>query len=139
MRPVTRQEGDDSQLLFLPAVFNETLGLLFDAHHYFQVRGRDEQARLNPLQRPVYAQEMSKITLRLTSVMAWIMVRRAVHSGSIEGEKAAHDYRLDGSDVCLSDLMPDDLPYYIGYLADRSLNLYERVWRLDQLAYGTQH
>ena len=34
MHQVARQAAQNSQLLFLPGVFNETLGLLFDAHHY---------------------------------------------------------------------------------------------------------
>lgn len=137
MRPVARAGDSDNQLLFLPGVFNETLALLFDAHHYFQSRGAEEQASLKPAERPVYATEMTRVTMRLTSVMAWIMVRRAIHAGRIEEEKAAADYRLDGSDVCLEDAEGNlaDMPYYLGYLADRSRQLYERVHRLDQLAY----
>lgn len=137
MRPVARASDSDNQLLFLPGVFNETLALLFDAHQYFQSRGADEQAALPPSDRPLYATEMSRVTMRLTSVMAWIMVRRAIHAGRIEEEKAAADYRLDGSDICLADADATlhDMPYYLGYLADRSRQLYERVHRLDQLAY----
>lgn len=141
MRPVARASNNENQLLFLPSVFNETLGLLFDAHQYFQARGAEEQATLTAHQRPVYATEMSRVTMRLTSVMAWIMVRRAIHAGRIEQEKASTDYRLDGEDICLADPLSgiEDMPYYLGYLADRSRTLYERVWRLDQLAYSQQH
>lgn len=135
MRPVAHASNSDNQLLFLPGVFNETLALLFDAHHYFQSRGADEQASLKPTERPVYATEMTRVTMRLTSVMAWIMVRRAIHAGRIEEEKAAIDYRLDGEDICLAEAALADLPYYLSYLSDRSRQLYERVHRLDQLAY----
>lgn len=136
MRPVARASESDNQLLFLPGVFNETLALLFDAHHYFQSRGADEQATLTVHERPVYATEMTRVTMRLTSVMAWIMVRRAIHAGRVDEEKAARDYRLDGSDICreVTDEI-SDMPSYLGYLSDRSHSLYERVWRLDQLAY----
>lgn len=142
MRPIARESADNSnQLLFLPGIFNETLALLFDAHHYFQSRGPEEQATLEPSQRPVYAGEMTRVTMRLTSVMAWIMVRRAVHAGRIEAEKATEDYRLDGSDLCLSPAHEEMgyMPYYLNYLSDRSRELYERVWRLDQMAYGKPH
>lgn len=137
MRPVARASESSNQLLFLPGVFNETLALLFDAHHYFQARGAEEQAALDSKQRPVYATEMTRVTMRLTSVMAWIMVRRAIHAGRIEQEKASKEYRLDGGDICLadSDTLLADMPYYLGYLSDRSRDLYERVHRLDQLAY----
>ena len=137
MRPVAKVIESEDNMLFLPGVFNETLALLFDAHHYFQSRGADEQASLNPRERPVYATEMTRVTMRLTSVMAWIMVRRAIHAGRIEEEKAAQDYRLDGIDICLEDANPAlaALPSYLGYLSERSRQLYERVHRLDQLAY----
>lgn len=135
MRPVAQASEATTQLLFLPGVFNETLALLFDAHQYFQSRGADEQAALTPHERPIYATEMTRVTMRLTSVMAWIMVRRAIHAGRIEEEKAAVDYRLDGEDICLDGGALTEMPYYLGYLADRSRSLYERVHRLDQLAY----
>ena len=137
MRPIAQTRAPAPQLLFLPGVYNETLSLLFDAHQYFQERGADEQAALGPQQRTAYSQEMGRVTLRLTSVMAWIMVRRAIHAGRIAQEKAAQDYRLDGPEFCLApdpEAM-DRLPHYLGYLADRSRQLYERVHRLDQMAY----
>lgn len=141
MRPVARASESDNQLLFLPGVFNETLALLFDAHQYFHARGAEEQATLDFNSRSVYATEMSRVTMRLTSAMAWIMVRRAIHAGRIAEEKAASDYRLDAIELCLAPLDEslDSMPYYLGYLADRSRSLYERIWRLDQLAYGQPH
>lgn len=138
MHQVAPQETTDNQLLFLPGVFNETLSLLFDAHHYFQSRGADEQSKIVPEKRVFFANEMSRVTLRLTSVMAWLMVRRAVNSGRIDEEKATDDYRLDGRDVCLIHA-PEAMaamPPYLTYLSERSLSLYERVLRLDTEAYG---
>jgi len=141
MRPIAQAGETGNQLLFLPGVFNETLALLFDAHHYFQSRGVEEQAGLPAGERAMYASEMTRVTMRLTSVMAWIMVRRAIHAGRIEQEKAAVEYRLDGTEICLqhSSETIEQLPYYLGYLADRSRHLYERVHRLDALAYGQMH
>lgn len=141
MRPVARQATPHNQLLFLPGVFNETLGLLFDAHQYFEARAVEEQAVVSPDIRQLYAFEMSRVTARLTSVMAWLLVRRAIHDGRIAEEKAQNDYRLDGADVCLTHA-PEalaHLPYYLIYLSEKSLELYERVHRLDHMAYGTKH
>ncbi len=138
MHPVARQATPDNQLLFLPGVFNETLSLLFDAHHYFQSRGVEDQATIPETMRMTYSNEMTRVTMRLTSVMAWLMVRRAVYAGRIEEEKASDSYRLDGAEICLKHL-PDALvamPYYLNYLSERSLNLYERIHRLDGMAYG---
>lgn len=136
MRQAAPQPSTDNQLLFLPGVFNETLSLLFDAHHYFQSRGVDEQSKISAEQRKYYSTEMSRVTMRLTSVMAWVMVRRAVHSGKIDAEKANSDYRLDGKEVyqVQDPKMLESMPSYLNYLSERSVQLYERVMRLDELA-----
>ena len=142
MRPSPRQaKQPKQQTLFLPGMFNETLTLLFDAHHYFQSRGAEEQSSIPPDQRPLYAAEMSRITLRLTSVMAWIMVRKAIFSGKIDEEQASEKYRFTAEEFCLAPKPADidDLPYYINYLSDRSRDLYTRIARLDAQAYGKRH
>ncbi len=141
MRPIAQQSEQEGQLLFLPGIFNETLALLFDAHHYFQHRGVSEQAEAGREASAYYSSEMSRITMRLTSVMAWIMVRRAVYAGRIEEDKASHDYRLEASEICRrhdAEILTK-LPNYMIYLSECSLSLYERIWRLDQQAYGTRH
>lgn len=141
MHPIHQQAEADGQLLFLPGVFNETLGLLFDAHHYFQSRGDRDQVEIHHAVRPLYASEMTRITMRLTSVMAWIMVRRAIHAGRMEEEKASREYRLEAAEICRTHDAGTltKLPNYMIYLSERSLSLYERILRLDQLAYGTRH
>lgn len=141
MPQVASHSPMDNHLLFLPGVFNETLGLLFDAHQYFQSRGLEEQSLIAEEKRSHYAHEMTRVTMRLTSVMAWIMVRRAVYAGRIGEEKAADTYRLDGAEICLENMSEilADMPNYLGYLSERSLQLYERVHRLDTMAYGTKH
>ena len=138
MHTVARHPAPETQLLFLPGVFNETLGLLFDAHHYFQSRGSDEHASIDPALRMHYSQEMTRVTMRLTSVMAWLMVRRAVYAGRIEEEKASDSYRLDGAEHCLenqTEILPN-MPYYLRHLSERSLDVYTRIHRLDKMAYG---
>lgn len=141
MRPIAREEASDGQLLFLPGVFNETLSLLFDAHHYFNAHGAQDQAAISGNARAFYASEMTRITMRLTSVMAWIMVRRAIYAGRIEEEKASEDYRLEAAEICRNHdaQVLTKLPNYMIYLSEKSLSLYERIHRLDQLAYGTKH
>ncbi|MFZ4541556.1 MAG: DUF1465 family protein [Rickettsiales bacterium] len=138
MHPVARQAAPDNQLLFLPGVFNETLSLLFDAHHYFQSRGAEDQAVMAEELRLPYSNEMTRVTMRLTSVMAWLMVRRAVYAGRIEEEKASDSYRLDGAETCLihNPGILDNMPYYLKHLSERSHAIYQRVHRLDSMAYG---
>lgn len=135
MRPVARQQTETAKCVFYPGVFNETLGLLFEAHNYFQEHSTEEQALLNSHMRLRYASEMTRVTMRLTSIMAWVMVRKAVFAGRISEEVAATQYRLEARNECMahdSDGL-DTLPYYIAYLAERSHMLYERVARLEEM------
>jgi regulator of CtrA degradation len=128
-------------VLFMPGVFNETMQLLTDAHEYFALFGDDDQNRLSPDLKTLYSCEMSRITLRLSSIMAWIMVQRAVFSGKILPDEAAHRYGLDFQDACSVDnrMLHGVLPSYVCYLLDRSLELYERVLRLDDQAKQSVH
>ena len=127
-------------VFFLPGIFNETMQLLVDAHEYFEHSGRDDQSRIEPGFRTLYSCEMSRITLRLSSIMAWIMVQRAIFSGKIPGD-AAGSYALDFADVCTVDnrMLHGILPSYVCYLLDRSRELYERVLRLDDQVHDQVH
>lgn len=135
MRPVARQQAETAKCVFYPGIFNETLGLLFEAHNYFQDHSTEEQSALSVHGRLIYSSEMTRVTMRLTSIMAWIMVRKAVFAGRISEEDAARQYRLEARDECLlfdSEGL-EHLPYYIGYLAERSHTLFERVSRLETM------
>lgn len=135
MRQVARQAEEVGNCVFYPGVFNETLALLFDAHNYFQQNALEEQAVMPAAQRAIYANEMTRVTMRLTSIMAWLMVRKAVFAGRISPEEALHSYPLEARDECLiyDNTQLDFLPYYVGYLSERSYMLYERVSRLESL------
>ncbi len=127
-------DSNAPNVLFMPGVFNETMQLLTDAHEYFYLFGEDDQSRIDENLKTLYSCEMSRITLRLSSIMAWIMVQRAVFSGKILPEEAATRYGLDFQDVCMVDnrMLHGVLPSYVCYLLDRTLELYERVLRLDR-------
>lgn len=132
-----QQQHETSQqprnVLFMPTVFNEAMQLLNDAHEYFFLFGDDDQSRIDKELKTLYSCEMSRITLRLSSIMSWTMVQRAVFTGKIEADEAAHRYGLDFQHICLVDnrMLHGVLPSYVCYLLDRSLELYERVLRLD--------
>ena len=128
-------------VLFMPGLFNETMQLLKDAHEYFHLFGDDDQSRISADLKTLYSCEMSRITLRLSSVMAWIMVQRAVFSGKIDGEDAARQHRLDFREICEVDnrVLHGVLPSYVCYLLDRTLELYERVQRLDEQMRRSLH
>jgi regulator of CtrA degradation len=126
------EAGMAPNVVFMSGVFEETMQLLAEAHDYFHQFGKDDQERIDESLRSLYSCEMSRITLRLSSIMAWIMAQRAVFSGKIPSEDA-HRYGLDFQDICRVDnrVLHGVLPSYVCFLLDRSLELYERVLRLD--------
>lgn len=126
-------DSDAANVMFLPSVFDDTLQLLLETHDYFQQFGTHDQENQSQEYRTVYCCEMSRITTRLSSIMAWLMVRKAVFMGKMPAEFGMGQYALNGRDVCLNENSParEFLPEYMNFLLDESLRLYERVTRLE--------
>jgi regulator of CtrA degradation len=64
------------------------------------------------------------------------MVQRAVHAGEIGMEEAREeDHRLGGQEVCFDNdnEIVDLLPRHFRSLMERSLKLYQRISRLDEM------
>ena len=122
------------QLFFMSGVLSETMQLLTEARDYFQAYSGTDQQNINEYMRAIYASEMSRITLRLSTIMAWTMAQRAVLVGKLSQEEAAEHHALSYPDVCRVDskVLHGLLPDYVCTLLDRSYNLYERVARLDE-------
>lgn len=123
----------NESLLFLPSLFHETMDIIFDSYEYFQFQETMDED-IPPFLHAMYSHEMSRITMRLTSVMAWLMARKAISSGQMGDEMSADDYRLDAIDECLmqNHAMEEYMPNYMKRLLDDSFKLYQRVYRLDQ-------
>ncbi len=78
--------------------------------------------------------EALRVTSRLTQVMAWLMLQRAVMAGEVTQEQAmAEDNLLSGQDVCLVERDELDLPPALRSLLERSHRLYQRVSRLERM------
>lgn len=127
------QPQSGATVFLMPGLFNETVHLLLQARYYFENEGRMEEAALDLFYRPFFASEMSRITLRLSCVMAWLSVQKAVLAGQLTREEALLVYPLDGTEICLSSNISAEhiLPPPMNYLLEQSLSLYERVHRLD--------
>jgi hypothetical protein len=124
-----------TQLVFLSRMFDETMNMLLDAQEYFTHYAKLDMKDTTPVEKLVYSSEMSRVTLRLSSVMAWLLARRAESHGEITREEAATQFSLGFSDICLKDLpeMHHVLPSYMCELLTRSLELYRRAARLDTM------
>jgi len=82
------QNSSTATVYLMPSLFNQTLQLLLDARNYFESEGRALESSLSGWHRHQYASEMSRITLRLSCVMAWLSVQKAISAGQLSQEEA---------------------------------------------------
>lgn len=127
----------DGNLIFMPSLFHETMDMILESYDYFEAHETLDSDRIPPFLQTVYSSEMSRVTMRLTSIMAWLLARKSVSAGQMTHEEAGENYRLEGSDHCLDHNhdLGNILPFYMNDLLVRSHSLYLRVWRLDQQLY----
>jgi regulator of CtrA degradation len=118
--------------IFFTGVYDEAFGLLVEARDYVASTIGDKAENLET--HLGLSCETTRLTARLTHVMAWLLVQRAVHSGEMTIADALEDeHRLSGQNVCLTtDGVADmTLPATLESLMNRSHGLYLRVQRLD--------
>lgn len=120
---------------FFRRTYDETLDLMVEARNYMAYVERRERERADMVSGLRMSCEAMRVTSRLTQVMAWLMIQRAVHEGEIEAQDAmAEANRLSGGAVCLDETFTTDetLPNGLRSLLDRSFRLYQRVARLEE-------
>ncbi|WP_119168554.1 DUF1465 family protein [Algihabitans albus] len=124
------------QISFLNGTYAEALALTQEARDYVALEERAERKGLRPADQLVAACESMRVTTRLTQVMAWLLVQRAVQAGEMTRDDARQpQHRLSAKEICeTSELSaPADLTPRMMHLLSRSHALYERVARLDAL------
>src|SRR4051812_15750819 len=86
--------------VFLNKTYDETFRLLLEARDYLAYEEPVDRRRLSPTDRLVLNCEAMRLTSRLTQVMAWVLVQKAVYAGEISAAEAtAADHRLAGQAV----------------------------------------
>ncbi|MEM7170654.1 MAG: DUF1465 family protein [Pseudomonadota bacterium] len=130
-------------IAFFDSTYEEALALTRRARDYFAqkdplVHGAAQggEAAERSLQASC---ESMRVTTRLTQVMAWFLVQKAVHGGELPREEAlSPEHRLHGHDICSCENhdLTVELPCELKELLDQSLALYERVARLDAMLDG---
>lgn len=120
-------------VLFLPGMYDETLQLLADSHAYFEHQGALQQRLMGERTRAMYVSEMSRITLRLSCVMAWLMARRAVLEGGDASPEADEQHPLECRDICMHQHIEAEavLPGSMTDILVKTYELYVRAARLD--------
>ena len=115
--------------------YDETFEMIVEARNYMRHmlprerrHGDDGDVGLR------FSCEALRVTSRLTQVMAWLLIQRAVHQGEITSDEAMSEpNRLSGTEVCLdeSSAEDEDLPSGLRNLLDRSLRLYQRIAHIE--------
>ncbi len=119
---------------FFSKTYDEALSLVAEALDY--ARFEHELSRQPPAVTLLRSLESLRLTTRLTQIMAWLLLQRAVHAGESTPEQAAApSNRLGGQDIC-RDRRGEHMQAVPAGLRDlllRSRKLYQRVARLDEM------
>lgn len=121
---------------FFDSTYDEAMALTREARDYLMHHNRVERAKLTPEAQMWASCETMRVTARLTQVMAWLLVQKAVHAGEITRIEAAEPkHRLAGKEICDVTGCIDMIPLQPGLmqLLERSHRLYQRVARLDSM------
>lgn len=122
---------------FFDRTYDEAYDLLVEARSYVLHGASVDSGGLSGLDRLRFALESMRVTSRLGQIMAWLLTEKAVHAGEISrGEATADSKSMSNHGVCLDDRreLSEGMPPQLSSLLDRSLALYVRVARLDEMA-----
>ena len=122
-------------LRFFKRTYDEAFALLVEARDYLEHGAQHEQASLAPMGRLHATREVTRLTARLTGIMHWCLLQRAVHAGEIAaGEAARQAEATVGRAVCLRQGgAASGYPPRLADLLARSWRLYIRVTRLAEM------
>jgi regulator of CtrA degradation len=131
--PVPDDSFESKNIIMMPSLLRETMELIFESYEFFELHDTMEDHFIPPHISNLTNNEMSRVTMRLTSIMAWLLARKAIASGQLQSSEVSN-YTLEGQEQCLAsnDFLEGLLPEYLTSLLQRSHALYQRVWRLDQ-------
>ncbi len=126
---------------YFDSTFGEALALTREARDYLAYQEKADLSELSPVGRMAASCESMRMTARMTQVIAWLLVQKAVHAGELTHEEAAEPkYRLAGQEICddVEPLAAEPLPERLAELLARSHQMYQRVARLDAMFDGHQ-
>ncbi len=128
-------QQDSASIFLMPSLYNETINMLLAARHYFGTILPYHEPEMSSVEKLHFSSEMSRITMRLTYIMSWLSAQRAIAAGELSKEEAKRDYPLEGAALCLDSNIEGEsiLPFEMRQLLEKSLSLYERVYRLDKI------
>ena len=125
-----------ANVAFFGKTYDEALDLTREARDYIAGNmGRDRSEQSADVRLACSCEEM-RLTARMTQIVAWLLLQRAIHEGEVPRDEALKpENRLAGEETCLGDpIIPEvELPPRLNDLMARSRALYERIQRLDAM------
>ena len=113
-------------------LYTEAMVLADEARSYFDQVGRVDREVLPPLQRVSFSCESLKVTTRLMHVIAWLLTRKAIAAGEIVEHASNMDSRRLGQAADTDPAVIAAMPGMAGHLIASSMDLYDRVARIDR-------
>jgi regulator of CtrA degradation len=123
--------------IFLDKAYDDGFALLIEVRDFLKDEKAAIDAALSPSERALLTEELTRMTRRLTDVMAWLLLRRAVAAGDIShGDSLTHAATRIGDDP------PDEpvaahrrLPLSVRGMIGRTRRLYGDVLRLKETTH----
>lgn len=117
-------------------VFKEGMGLVEETANYLDGPGRVDARTLDRHGSIAYATESMRLTTRLMQLASWLLLQRAVSAGELTEDAAVNEksrINLDEIGEGTELTGGEQLPEALTSLVDRSLNLHQRILRLDKM------
>ena len=137
MAEIIGRSGDEfSGTAFFIKTYDEAMALLVESRNYFATAAAAEVSGLTVAQQLGYCRESLRLTSRLTQIMGWLLVQRAVQNQELTAEEARSEaMRIPRAPVYFDDgvVANGGLPPAIADLAVRSRQLFLRIVRLDDM------
>ncbi len=122
-------------------LFREGMLLVEETAAYLDGDGRKEARDLSRMGALAYASESMRLTTRLMQMTSWLLLQRAVNEGELTQDEAASEHRkvkLKAQDAVRSEEMILLLPVPLQDLIARSLNMQNRIMKLDAVLTGDE-
>ncbi|MEM8688559.1 MAG: DUF1465 family protein [Pseudomonadota bacterium] len=117
-------------------IFQDGMGLVEETAAYLDGKGRQDAKRLDRHASIAYATESMRLTTRLMQLASWLLLQRAVGEGEMtpeEAEREKHRASLGDVSHSISKRSERVLPEDLKDLITRSIRLYERITKLDEM------
>ena len=120
-------------------LFRDGMKLVEETASYLDGDGRTHANALSRMGALAYASESMRLTTRLMQMTSWLLLQRAVNEGELTQEEAVVEHRkvrMKPQDNVNGDEMISLLPEALQELIARSLNMQNRVLKLDAVLMG---